>query len=310
MSKTRGFVVTDWNLNNEESYREIMEKEQIQFIAFGREVCPKSNRQHNQAFIYFYNPRSTSNTNLNKIGNIFGEKHCFVKKMMGNFKQNEAYCSKEGDYNTIGEEPEQGSRGDIKENCRLILTGKLRPNDLAVLDPSNFNMYQRTYNNIFNQYLRKQFRKVATRGVWYWGKTGVGKSHNAFRDFSPETHYVKDLNVNWWDNYEQQRVVILNEFRGQIKYGELLDLLDKWPKSVPIRNNPSIPFTSSKIIITSSKPPEEIYSGILGGKEALSQLLRRCQIIELKPKKIKQGSLDKFLEQKCTTGNIGAVEES
>lgn len=292
MTKSRGFVVTDWNLNSSDNYGTIMRNNQIQFLAFGRELCPKTKKPHNQVFLYFYNPRSFSKINLGKIGKFWGETHCFVDVIRGSFAQNEAYCSKEGKYTKLGDEPEQGSRGDIKENCSLILSGVSTPNDLAVKDPVNFNMYKNTYNNIYNQYLRKQFRTEQTRGVWYWGSTGVGKSHLAFKDFSPDTHYVKDLNVNWWDNYEQQKIVVLNEFRGQIKYGELLDLLDKWPKSVPIRNNPSIPFTSEKIIITSCKPPEEIYSNICDDYEMINQLLRRCEVVHLTEKTT--GKIDKF----------------
>ena len=158
MTKSRGFVVTDWNLNSDTKYREIMDKNQIQFLAFGREVCPKTKKKHNQVFLYFYNPRSTSKINKGKIGNYFGDTHCFVDTIRGNFSQNEAYCSKEGAYTKLGDEPEQGARGDIKENCGLIFTGNLTPNQLAVSDPVNFNMYQRTYNNIYNQYMRKQYR--------------------------------------------------------------------------------------------------------------------------------------------------------
>lgn len=291
--KNRGFVVTDWNCNDENSYKDIMDKNSIQFLAFGKEICPKSGKKHHQCFLYFINPKSCSNKNLNNIGNYFGEIHCYVQVMRGSFTQNEAYCKKEGSYEKLGDEPKQGARSDIKENVELIMKGDLKPINIALMDPGNYNLYKNTYNVIFNKYMLTQYRTEMTKGVWYWGETGVGKSHKAFRNFTPETHYIKDLNVQWWDNYEQQPIVVLNEFRGQIKFGELLDLVDKWPKTVPVRNNPSIPFTSKKLIITSSKPPNEIYSNC---GESLTQLLRRFTVRHLK------------MEKKYSVGNIRPTE--
>lgn len=301
--KTRGFVLTDWNLNDKDSYLEIMEKNGIQFLAFGEEVCPKSKRRHNQAFLYFFNPKSSSKTNLGKMGKFWGDTHCFVEPIYGNFVQNDAYCKKEGLYCKLGDEPQQGSRGDIRENINMINSGKIKPIELALIDPVSYNLYKNTYKDVHNRFMAKQFRTEMTRGFWYWGETGVGKSHKAFENFSPETHYIKDLNVHWWDNYEQQPIVVLNEFRGQVRFGELLDLCDKWPKTVPVRNNPSIPFISSKIIITSALPPEDVYHNTCD-KDSLDQLLRRFKVVKLEKKKTK-----KKTEQKYSIGNIRTMED-
>ena len=62
-----------------------------------------------------------------------------------------------------------------------------------------------------------------TEGYWYYGPTHSGKSHIAFEGYTPDKIYVKDLNVMWWDGYKQQDIVIINEFRGQLKcYMKLL----------------------------------------------------------------------------------------
>ena len=151
-------------------------------------------------------------------------------------------------------------------------------------DPVNYNQYNKTYKAVKNLVMKKKFRTEMTAGVWYWGKTGTGKSTEAFKNYHPDTHFIKDLNVPWWNNYEQQDTVIINEFRGEIKFSELLDLVDKWPKNVPIRNNPSIPFTSKLVIITSSKPPEDIYNKVCDDQERLDQLLRRFEVVKLEQK--------------------------
>lgn len=129
--------------------------------------------------------------------------------------------------------------------------------------------------------MRKIFRTEQTKGIWYWGETGVGKSHKAFEGFTPDTHYVWQYEQSGWqDGYCQQETVIMNEFRGQVKYSELLELLDKWPYSVKRRHREPMPFTSKLIIITSSMHPKDIYTNI-DAKDSLKQLYRRCEIVEI-----------------------------
>lgn len=273
---TRSFVITNWNCNTAEWYER--NKTQVRFVAFGEETCPSTGKKHHQCFVYYHNQRSDSVKNLGVIGSEFGDIHCFVKPMKGSFAENESYCSKEGLYTKLGDEPKQGFRGDIKETISEISKGNLDVDTIALEDPSFYHQYGRTLRDVESIALRKRWRTEMTEGVWYYGPTGVGKSHRAFQDYHPDTHYIKNINDDWWDGYKGQETVIINEFRGQIRYGELLDLMDKWPKTVKWRNREPVPFLAKKIIITSSKHPCEMYSNF---DDKLDQLYRRCKIIQL-----------------------------
>lgn len=285
MGKTRGFVVTNWNLNTSEWYEK--NKTQVQFVAFGDEVCPHSQKKHHQVFLYFFNPKSDSKKNLGKLGGDFGDTHCYVRPMGGSFCQNEAYCSKEGTYSKLGKEPAQGARGDIVETKDMILDGSMSVDDVCVTNPEFYHKYGRTLRDVEAIALRRRFRTWMTTCEWLFGPTGVGKSHRAFKDYNPTTHYVKNLDDQWWDGYTGQETVIINEFRGQVTFSELLDLLDKWPKTVKQRCKEPVPFLAKHVIITSSKHPREVYSNC---GDRLDQLYRRCTIIEM--------------EQKYSEGNI------
>ena len=293
--KSRSFCVTQWNVDRGvEDYKKLMQEHSIQFIAYGDEICESTGRRHHQLFMYFINPKSTSGKNLGRIGSWFGDIHCHVSPMRGSFTQNEAYCKKDGSYTKLGEEPKQGARGDLNEVKDMLIKGETTVDEVCLEDPHMVHMYGRTLDRIEDIALRKKYRTEMTQGFWYYGKTGVGKSHKAFKGFSPDSCYVKNLNETWWDGYKGQKTVVLNEFRGQITFGELLDLCDKWPKSVSRRGREPVPFLAQKLIITSSKHPEDIYRNILGDGEHLDQLERRFQIIKM--------------EQKCSEGNNGTSE--
>lgn len=288
-NKTRAFVVTNWNLDTD--YQAIIDKGQIRFIAYGRETCPTTGKPHDQAFCYFYNPRGTTKRVLKTIGDMFGPIHCYVAPMRGSFAENEAYCSKEQSYTKVGDQPNQGERGDIKEIADAIMSGEKTSDEICVANPAFHHQYGRTLDRLEAIALRKKFRTEMTKGIWYYGPSEVGKSHQVFTQsygeygpFDPETHYVKNVNEEWWDGYVGQPIVIINEFRGQIRFSELLDLVDKWPKNVKIRNRASVPFLAKYVIITSFMSPKDVYKNI-SKDEGWTQLERRFEIHHLTKKR-------------------------
>lgn len=279
-NKTRAFVITNWNLDCD--YQKLVDSKKLRYIAYGEEVCPTTGTKHHQAFCYFHNTRSTKKRALGEIGKMFGKKHANVQPMLGNFLENESYCSKDGIYTEVGKKPKQGERGDLNEIKDMIVDGQLTADDVALSDPHTFHMYGRTLDRLESIALRKKFRTEMTRGIWYTGPAGAGKSHAVFEGYSPETHYVKNLNEEWWDGYKGQETVILNEFRGEIRFSELLDLCDKWPKMVKWRGRESVPFLAKRVLVASVKSPREVYCRQEG--EPWEQFDRRFDVIELEQK--------------------------
>lgn len=286
--KTRWFVVTNWNVDCD--YTSIIGKGQIRFVAYGDEICPDSGRPHHQVFCYFHNPRSPGATTLGKIGDMFGEQHCFAKAMYGSILQNESYCMKESSLIKVGSEPKQGYRGDLEETKELLISGDLTTDMICEENPMMFHQYGRTLERLELIGLRKKWRKSMTQGLWITGPSGSGKSHMAMDGYDPSTHYIKNLNEDWWDGYKGQEIVILNEFRGQVKFSELLDLVDEWPKTVKWRCRESVPFLAKKLIITSIKSPHEVYCNITNynDDEPWEQFERRFKIVVLAKRDLEQ----------------------
>ena len=243
----------------------------------GEEVCPSTNKKHWQGFMYFKNARSLSSV-IKKL------KPRHVEACWGSATQNITYCSKDGNIVfEIGDKPSPGKRTDIADARDEVLAG--RSVDSICLDnPEFFHQYGRTLSKIEDIALRRRFRTEMTVGTWYYGNTGVGKSHLAFANFTPETHYVYPDDNGWWDGYCGQETVIINDFRGNIPYSLLLNLVDKWPLCVRRRNREPAPFLAKSVIITSSLMPQQVYNN-LAESDSLDQLLRRFSVFYISEKR-------------------------
>lgn len=252
------------------------DESKMKYLIIGKETCPSTNRKHWQGYVEFKNPYT-----LNSIKKLFKDDKIHVEARKGSARQASDYCKKEGNFKEYGSISKQGERTDLDRLKDEILTEGLKVDDIVIDNPTMYHQYGRTLHKIEDLKMRKIFRTEQTKGIWYWGETGVGKSHKAFEGYTPDTHYVWQYEQSGWqDGYCQQETVIMNEFRGQVKYSELLELLDKWPYSVKRRHREPMPFTSKLIIITSSMHPKDIYTNI-DAKDSLKQLYRRCEIVEI-----------------------------
>jgi len=119
-------------------------------------------------------------------------------------------------------------------------------------------------------------RDPATRPEIYifWGASGTGKTRKATSDYTDAYIITKpnsDGNL-WWDGYQGQETVILDEFYGWIKYDMLLRLLDRYPIQVPVKGG-FVKLRAHRWILTSNKPWTDWYPNI----DDTSALKRRIQ---------------------------------
>lgn len=260
-----------------ENEKPVWDSTQMKYLCYGEEICPKTGKKHYQGCVYFYQPKLYKNAQkCLKVGN------CHIENVPrhDNRLKAQQYCKKDGKFEEFGQFPEQGARTDL-ECVKDEIANGAKLNDIVLERPMLYHQYGRTLEKIQDIVNRKKFRTWMTTGTWYYGKTGVGKSVKAFEGYNPETHYQKNLQEDFWDGYDGQDTVILNEFRGQIKFDELLDLTDMHPKFVKVKGKSSVPFLAKKIIITSSLHPDEIYRQSLSMNDKMEQFYRRFEIIEL-----------------------------
>jgi len=152
-----------------------------------------------------------------------------------------------------GEAKEQGKRSDLLDMKRAVDAGA----SIKDLWDSNFSSMIR-YNRSFKEYKR------ITTPVRDWipliiviiGPSGVGKSRLA-RQLFPEAYWK--TNSKWWDDYDGQKDVVWDEFKGYYGFQDLLRVLDSTPLSVETKGS-SVQFVAETICFTSNFHPSEWYN--------------------------------------------------
>lgn len=202
-----------------------------------------------------------------------------LEVMKGTWAHQE-YCEKEGDLiRKDGDPPSQGKRTDVLDLKRKLDEGGNLEDCFEEDFGGTLKMYKglEKYQDVKR---RRLHRTEMTKGVWYYGPTHTGKSHKAFEGFDPVTDYVWKDDKGWWDAYDGHKTVIMNDFRGQIPYGDMLNLVDKWPYQVSRRGREPTPFLAERVIVTSSLHPEQVYKN-RNEEDKIEQLLRRFEIVPL-----------------------------
>jgi len=258
-------------------------KYEMSYLHAADEVCPQTGTPHVDGYYEYPAPRRAV-TERKKFTKAFGPGYGDLDTAYGTSAENVDYSTKEqGTYMQLGTPAVgQGFRTDVESRCAEVTAGKRTVDQIVLEEPRFYHQYGRTLHRVEDLALRSKFRTWMTEGLWLWGPTGVGKSHRAFAGFTPQSHYLwKNNDKGWQDGYSGQETVIINDFRGEIPYNELLQLVDRWPHTLARRGREPVPFLAKTVIITSSLSPQLIYHR-RNYEDSLDQLLRRFTVTHMK----------------------------
>lgn len=241
--------------------------DQITYLVYGKEIS-STGTPHLQGYVEF-----STNKKFVTITKKLPRAHLEARK--GTAKQASDYCKKEDpNYIEIGTISNQGKRTDIEGATEMIINGsKMR--DVALASPSVYVKFHRGLH-AFKAITLLPRNTQPTITVLY-GKTGTGKSKLA-REMVEDPYVWGPEQGHWFDGYEGQTEVILEEFRGQLTFGMLLRLLDRYDCKVQYKGG-MIEFVATSIIITSPTHPRDWYETI--GDDKIDQLMRRISEIKM-----------------------------
>ncbi len=226
----------------------------FRYVIFQREKG-ENGTVHYQGYVEF--KRSVKFGGVKKL-----LKNAHWEKRMGSRDAARDYCRKEdsredgpyeaGDFQKGG----QGTRSDLQEIAKIAKeTGSIRA--CIEHNPAAFIQYHRGIQALC--FYSKPKRMVAPRVILHYGRTGTGKTYNVFSKY-PDV-YRKAPDTVWFDGYDGQRVLLLDDFVGaasKMSLSYLLQLLDRYPIDVQIKGAYT-PLLATTIYITTNLHPRLWY---------------------------------------------------
>lgn len=253
-------------------------------MVFGREVG-ESGTPHLQGVVVFSN-----GMRFNAISKVLVGFH------LGKVKVFEAawnYCLKELDFEVRGDSG-QGKRTDVDAYRDMVKAGAT---DLELCEkmPHEFMKFNRTdkMRLVYEKAATKEFRKVWVEV--HWGKKGTNKSKNARYNLKGEAKddvfTFDNWDKMWWDAYEGESTIVLDEFYGQCKPEIMQRLLEGHQLALQVRGGARYA-RYTKVIITSNVPPEKWWANGWVPEEQKASILDRInKVVHYKGESQRQATI-------------------
>jgi len=247
------------------------------------EKCPETDRIHLQGYAEWEKPQR-----LSALKKLSGRAHWEPAK--GTREQCIAYCNKvqtrhSGNIcdTSLQGRATQGKRNDLLEFTLGITRGEITRDEVFSDRPDLICKYAKGLSELFNwraRLDRQGDRELDVRVLW--GDAGVGKTRYAYASSEPEDVFILNKSNSgnlWWDNYEGQRTLIIDDFYGWVEHSTLLRILDRYPFRLEIKGSTTWA-AWKQVYITSNRHPSTWYSKSFDWTEDMALQRRLDRIFE------------------------------
>lgn len=258
MSQARNFCFTLNNPTEEE--RAALLSYKASYKVIGDEIG-ENGTLHLQGYIEF-----SAAKRFTTLKKAFPRVHWEARR--GTAVQAADYCKKDGKFVEQGEISQQGRRSDLEALASAALSGT----DLLTIaqtNPAAVMQYHKGLQFLRNLSIKERDRSTPPIVEWRWGKTGVGKTRYVFDNHA--SVFIKD-GSQWWDGYELQEAICIDDFDGKWPFRDFLRLLDRYPYRGQVKGG-YVEINSPYIYITCEYDPATVYCTASGTE--LEQIERR-----------------------------------
>lgn len=241
----------------------------IKFCRWQLELCPSTERLHLQGAVWF-----TSKRTLAGLRHHFPRVHW--EPMMSQQGSLDYTCKEEtrveGPWE-IGTPPSQGKRTDwiaLKQDLDKGVS-------LVEVSQQHFPLFIRYSTGIQKYHLLRHSRFIRGRPeiLIVYGDSGLGKTRTV-REAFPNAYWLEQPPKNsalWFDGYNGESTIIIDEFFGWISYNALKRLLDYGQVKVKVHGG-MVPLFAHKWVFTSNTHPSNWYPKVNDPSNALMRRLK------------------------------------
>lgn len=222
-----------------------------------------------------------------------------LRAARGTAEENRRYCTKEprldGPWEN-GDMPAQGRRTDVHEFLTAIKEG-LDDYQLSDMYPQQYVKFTRSIDRLRTARLKRlqniRLRERLNSGrmdipvTVLWGPTSTGKTRHVYMHNDPDDIYQMQFGDGtsgslWFDDYEGESVLLIDDFYGQIKFSYLLRLLRPYKNRAQTKGYFTYP-VFKKVYITSNEHPDSWYPKVRDNNPEAWRALRAryTEIVEV-----------------------------
>jgi len=255
MSRAKHWCFTLNNYTFEDVDRITNNATAFDYIVFGKEIGD-SGTPHLQGFVSFPN-RVRRKLCIEKIG----QAHFTIARHIDNSIK---YCKKDGEFYEFGT-PKAGAAASQRnlmqvrlKDMKQRIKDKHNRDDLFESDPVTYVIYSKWIEQEIARAKPEAVRDVQVHLLH--GEPGTNKTRFAFHMF-PDLYAIPCNTANasvWFNGYEGESTVLLDDFSGEMPLVQLLRLLDIYRVQVPYKGG-YVWFAPQNILITTNVHPRKWY---------------------------------------------------
>lgn len=262
-----------FTINDDAAHHPPLDLDKIAYCIYQKEQCPTTGKHHWQGYV-------VTKVAVGLLGckEVLGSGGAHVGNCDGTHEENIIYCTKErtrldgpfefGDRNAI-ESGKPGKRTDL-----AIISERAKHRGgveaIAIEYPEYYVRYHRGLHALRGWFLGQRNPETTPDVRVHFGPSGAGKTRAVYDERGDRQIYQKD-GSKWWDGYDGQEIVLLDDFAGSddIPPTELLKILDRYPHRVQTKGG-YVVLAPAIFIITTMVSHQEWYRG---KEEWLKQLI-------------------------------------
>lgn len=202
---------------------------------------------------------------ITAVKKILGTKKIHVEAMRGTPKDSEKYCKKSGEYQCIGEYVKQGQQSGLVDIYRRIEDENISElkisREYPLLHARNHRAFQ-VKRGLELETKTRKFRDVIVKV--HQGATGLGKTRKALyeddsKEMKSDLYLIDGCSMQWFDGYEGQSILVIDEYSNDVKISRLLRLLDGHQLRLPVKGGHTYANWKT-VVITTNLMKDEIHA--------------------------------------------------
>lgn len=215
--------------------------EGVRYAIYGRELAPTTGTEHWQSYVELAAPQRPS-----WIKSVYSDETIHIEVRKGTRQQAIDYCKKDQNFTEHGSLP----RGitDLKKVTNI--------EEIIETEPELYCRYRNGIRDIVALNQKKSipdWRNLEV--ILLTGPTGCGKTRLAMQE---ATYKIQGYNLKWWQGYNLDTCICIDEFNNDVDITEMLALLDGYKLTLAVKGGHTYA-AWTKVFITTNLRPNEIY---------------------------------------------------